>query len=54
MAKSTLPSPPMSFLTDVFDDVDAVADCLGAVSIAQQPEKKENRKCWFGHRQAGD
>lgn len=40
----TLPSPfDKSFLTNVFDNVEAVAGCLGAISIAQQPEKKENR-----------
>lgn len=40
---------PVSFLTNVFDDVEAVADRLRALSIAQQPEKKENRKYMFGH-----
>lgn len=28
-----------AFLTNVFNDVEAVADSLGALSIAQQPEK---------------
>lgn len=37
----TLPSPcHKSFLTNVFDDVEAEAVCLGASSIAQKPEKK--------------
>lgn len=44
-----LPSPfDKSFLTNVFDDAEAVADCLGAITIAQQTEKKEKVKYLFG------
>lgn len=40
-----LPSPlDKPFLTNVFDDVEAVTDCLGGLSIAQQPEKKEKKE----------
>lgn len=39
-----LPSPlDELFLTNVFDNLEAVADCVGALSIAQQPEKKEKK-----------
>lgn len=38
------------FLTNVFDDVETVADCLRAFSIAQQPEKEESQKFLFGQR----
>ena len=49
----TLPSPvDKSFLTNVFDDIEVVGDCLGVVSIAQQPEKKEKGNTCLG-RQAG-
>lgn len=47
-----LPSPfDKSFLTNVFDDAEAVADFLGAIAIAQQPEKKDKVEYLFG--QAG-
>lgn len=38
------------FLTNVFDNLEAVADCVGALSIAQQPEKKEKKEIhiWTG------
>lgn len=29
-----------AFLTNIFDDVEAVADCFGAISIAQPKSKK--------------
>lgn len=46
----TPPSPfDKYFLTNVFDDVEAVADCLGAISIPQQPEKKKKEiHFWTG------
>lgn len=40
--KHMLPSPfDKPFLTNVFDDVEAVGDCLRAIFFAQQPGKKE-------------
>lgn len=40
-------TPPSPFdkycLTNVFDDVEAVADCLGAISIPHQPEKEKRK-----------
>lgn len=46
-----LPSPlDKLFLTNVFDNLEAVADCVGALSIAQQPEKKKKKEIhvWTG------
>lgn len=30
-----------AFLTDIFDDVEAVADCFGAISIVHQPKSNK-------------
>lgn len=53
--KDTLLSPfDKPFLTNVFDNVEAVADCLGAIFIAQQPKKKEKGNSGLDMQAGGD
>lgn len=45
MMKYMLLSPfNNAFLTNVFDDIEAVADCLAAIAIALQPEGREKKE----------
>lgn len=35
-----------AFLTNVFDDIEAVADCLATITIALQPEGRGKETAW--------
>lgn len=48
MMKYMLLSPfDNAFLTNVFDDIEAVADCLAAIAIALQPEGRGKETAWL-------